>query len=283
MDSYIGRTIALYGDTGAGKTAQAGEYAKYVKKTRNKKAVLFCSDRGGYDTIAPLVRAGLIEVVELGPGDDPWIWIAEASKGKGYSPSEVGLVIYDSATSQGECLLRAAASSPFQIGQRPVQKFAVSRGTQTLSVANNTDAHYGVIQTFLADAMWDSSWLTRKGIDVLWTFSTHRSEEQDRTPVIGPKLAGKALTASIPKWFKYCFRIVSIAQDDTNAPIHRLYLAEHAELAGLGHSFGNARVPLDATPLPVYIEPASIIEAMLAIDAAQKEADVKLAAEFNGE
>lgn len=233
---------------------------------------------GGYDTVAPLVRAGIIDVTLLSPTDDPWIWIDEAVSGKGLA-EDIGLVVFDSATSQSEALLSACAKSDFQIGQRPNQKFVVSRGKDVLKVGNNTDAHYGVVQTFMLDAIWKSTWLTHKGIDVLWTFSTHRSEEQDRTPILGPKLAGKALTASIPKWFNYTFRIVSIPQED-RAPVHRLYLSEHTELAGMGHSFGNSRGPIDASPLPPYVEPASITEAMQLIEAAQKEADARLAEEL---
>src|SRR6185503_19603605 len=120
------------------------------------------------------------------------------------------LAIFDSGTSQSEALLSACAHSEWQIGQRPNQKFTVSRGKRSLVVPTNTDAHYGVVQSFMLDAIWKSTWLTRKGIDVLWTFSVLRGEELDRTPILGPKLAGKALTAAIPKWFKYTFLLSSI-------------------------------------------------------------------------
>ena len=275
---YIGRTIALYGDTGAGKTAQIGEYAKYVYKTRGKKTLLLASDMGGYDTIAPLVRAGVVCVRELDPTSDPWIWINEAINGSQLT-DEIGCVAFDSATSQSEALLTSCHQSLVQIGQQRTQRFTVSQGKQNLTVSINNEAHYGVVQGFMLDAIWKSTWLTRKGVDVLWTFSVHRGEEQDRTPILGPKLAGKALTAAIPKWFKYTFRIVSIPADGA-PPTHRLYLTEHSELAGMGHSFGNSRQPLDSTPLPAYIEPASIIEAMRLIEAAQKEADERLILEL---
>jgi hypothetical protein len=219
---------------------------------------------------------------ELGPDDDPWIWIDDAATGKGRSPitSDTGLVVIDSGTSIAEQLLSACSHADFQIGQQRTQKFQVSKGDKTLNVAINNEAHYGVVQGFLLDVIWKSTWLTRQGIDVLWTFSVHRGEEQDRTPILGPKLAGKALTAAIPKWFRYCWRIASIPQDGTE-PIHRLYLTEHSELAGLGHSFGNSRYPLGVTPLPPYIEPASIPEALRLIEEGQKEADSMLDQELN--
>jgi len=276
---FLAKTIALYGDSGSGKTTQAGEYAKFIRKTRNANTVLYTSDLGGYDSIAPLVRLGVVRPVDLAPDSDPWIWIDDAVSGKGCDES-TGLAIFDSGTSMSEALLTAASHADFQIGQQRTQRFTVSKGAKALNVSINNEAHYGVVQGFMLDAIWKSTWLTRRGIDVLWTFSVHRGEEQDRTPILGPKLAGKALTAAIPKWFKYTFRIASVPQSDTE-PVHRLYLTEHSELAGLGHSFGNARYPLGATSkLPAYIEPASIPGALDLIEKGQAEAEALIKAEL---
>ena len=278
-----GTTIALYGDSGSGKTTQAGEYAKYVKKTRGKDSVLYTSDLGGFDSISALERAKILTPGEMLPGEDPWIWIDEACSGrvngKELDPERIGLAIFDSATSQSEALLTACSHSDFQIGQQKTQRFTVSRGQKSLVVSINNEAHYGVVQQFMLDAIWKSTWLIHKGIDVFWTFSVHRGEEQDRTPILGPKLAGKALTAAIPKWFKYTFRIASIPQDN-ESPRHVLYVTEHPELAGLGHSFGNARYPLGVTPLPATIEPASVVSAIKLIEQGQQEADLLLAQEM---
>lgn len=282
---YRGLTFALYSDTGGGKTTQAGELARYVRKTRGKNAVLYSSDLGGYASISPLVRLGVIRPIELNPElDDPWIWIDDAVSGKGCDET-TGLAIFDSGTSQAEALLSAASHADFQIGQQKTQRFAVSKPAfgdktaRTLTVSSNNEAHYGVVQGFLLDAIWKSTWLTRRGIDVLWTFSVHRGEEQDRTPILGPKLAGKALTPSIPKWFNYTWRLTSVALEGAE-PVHRLYLSEAPELAGMGHSFGNSRHPLGADPLPPYIEPASITEAMRLIEEGQAQADAKERAEL---
>ncbi len=132
----------------------------------------------------------------------------------------------------------------------------------------------------MLDAIWKSTWLTRKGIDVLWTFSVHRGEEQDRTPILGPKLAGKALTAAIPKWFTYTFRIASIPGLGDEVPRHVLYTTEHGELAGLGHSFGNSRVPLGVEPLPAVVDPANLATVFELLEVKQAEADEKLKLEL---
>lgn len=277
-EPYIGKTIALYAESGRGKTTQAGEYAKFVRKTRGQNAVLNTSDLGGYDSIAPLVRLGIVKPNQFNPQDDAWIWIDDACSGKNCDET-TGLAIFDSGTSMAEALLTACSHSDFQIGQQKTQRFSVNRGAKSLSVSINNEAHYGVVQGFLLDAIWKSTWLTRKGIDVIWTFSVHRGEEQDRTPILGPKLAGKALTAAIPKWFNYTFRLDTETREGAN-PEHVLYTSVQSELAGLGHSFGNIRSPLGVTPPPAIIRPASIIVAMEELERAQKEADIQIKAEL---
>jgi hypothetical protein len=277
--SYVGRTIALYALTGAGKTTQAGEYAKYVKRTRGLDTVLNSSDRGGYNSLGPLVRAGIIHPNELSPEDDAFIWLDEAARGVNVDPSKVGCVIFDSGSSCSEALLSAVSKADFQVGQQKTQKFVVAKGSKNLSVAINNQAHYGIVQQYMLDAIWTSTWLTKKGIDVIWTFTVYKGEEQDSTPILGPKLAGKALTAEIPKWFQYTFRMDSIPVEGAE-PRHVLYTTEHTELAGLGHSFGNARYPLGATPLPAVIEPASLVTVIELIEQGQKEADELIKAEL---
>jgi hypothetical protein len=278
--SYTGKTIALYSLTGGGKTTQVGEYAKYVKRTRGLGTVLNSCDRGGYLSIAPLVRAGIITPNELGPDDDPFIWLDEGVRGVRVDPEKTGCVVFDSGSSASEALLSRIAKADFQVGQQKTQKFVVAKGEKNLSVAINNQAHYGIAQQYMLDAIWTSTWLTRKGIDVIWTFTVYRGEEQDSTPILGPKLAGKALTAEIPKWFEYTFRLDSIPVDGAE-PRHVLYTSEHSELGGMGHSFGNSRYPLGVTPLPAVIEPASLVEAIELIEKGQQEADEKLKEELN--
>lgn len=278
--TYRGVTFGLFGDSGSGKTTQAGEWAKHVKKTRGKSAVLHSSDLGGFDSLGPLIRKGVVKPVELEPKSDPWIWINDAVEGK-HLTADDGYAIFDGGTSMSEALMTACHESPFQIGQQKTQKFTVSRGAgqDSLTVGINNEAHYGVVQGYMLDAIWRSMWLTRRGVDVLWTFGVLRSEEQDHTPILGPKLAGRALTPSVPKWFRYFFRLVSQPRTEA-APLHRLYLAEYPELAGLGHSFGNARFPLDGGELPPYVEPASLVKAMELIEEGQRRADEALDAEL---
>lgn len=264
-----GRTIEQIGDSGSGKTSQFGELAKdHFRKTR-KKSILHTADRGGYDSIQPLIDLEIVEVDELSPDDDPWIWINRATSGDfSAQRDDIALEGFDSGSSIADVLMDAAAYADFQIGQQRTQKFSVkakSSSKDSLTVALNNEAHYGLVQQFMLKQIRQSTYLINRGTDVLWNFVLFRGEGQDGTPILGPKLAGKALTPFLPKEFRYTFRLVAIPQDN-QLPIHRLFLTTHPELAGTGHSFGNARYPLGADPLPPFIEPADIVQALELIE-----------------
>lgn len=183
----------------------------------------------------------------------------------------------------GDILLTACHKADFQVGQQRTQKFTVSKGTgstaSSLNVSIANEAHYGVVQGFMLDAIRRSTWRIDKGVDVLWTFALLRGEGQDRTPILGPKLCGRALTPFLPKEFRFTLRLDVIPQDGA-PPRHLLYTTAHSELAGLGYSFGNIRCPLGVEPPPAVIEPASLVLAMEALQAAQIAADLQLAEEL---
>lgn len=273
-----GRTIAVYGDTGTGKTTQLGEVAKARFKSTGLRTRLNTSDRGGFGPILPHIKVGIIVPNVLAEADDPWVWLDACTSS---CPDEFGIDAYDSATSLGEGILTWIKNSPQKIGQQNTQRFKVG-GKAELQIGLNNESHYGIVQGFLLEQMWRSTWLTTKGStpDVIWTFGLDRDEKADKTLVVGPKVAGHALTAHIPKWFNYTFRLVSVPVPGDSAR-HLLYTQEQPDLNGMGVSFGNPRYPLDAaTPLPAVIEPASIVEALRLIEQGQEEAENNLRMEL---
>jgi hypothetical protein len=179
----------------------------------------------------------------------------------------------------GDILLTACTQADFQIGQQRTQKFTVAKGAQNLTVAINNEAHYGVVQGFMLNAIRQSTWLINRERDVLWTFALLRGESQDRTPILGPKLCGKALTPFLPKEFKYTFRL-DVEMRGDEQPEHVLYTTAHEELAGTGHSFGNIRCPLGVDPPPAVIRPASLIRVFEELEKSHEEADARLAEEL---
>ena len=273
------RTICLFGDTGSGKTTLGGELAKDGFKQNRTRTILHAADMGGFESIKALINLGVIEVDTPSEDADPWNWINAAVSTP--PADDVGLVVFDSATSMSESLLSYIAKSDLKVGAQNTQKFTVSKGKgDTLTVGANNMNHYGVVQTFMLDMIWKSTWMSKRGPDVLWTFSTDRGENTLEQSLVGPKLAGHALTPAIPKWFNYTFRVASIPVVES-APRHVLYLQEQAENNGAVMGFGNARYSLDATsPLPLSIEPASLVDALRLIEEGQAEAETNLRLEL---
>lgn len=273
-----GRTIAVYGDTGSGKTSQIGELAKALFKARRFRTLLRAADRGGCRQLRPMEKLGFLIVEAMEESSDPWVWLNEGVSKK--PEDDIGLIAFDSATSLGEMILNHITKSSQKVGQQNTQKFNVGSG---LMVGLNNESHYGLVQSFMLEQMWKSTWLTLKGAqpDILWTFGLDRDEKVDRSLVVGPKVAGHALTSQVPKWFNYCFRLVSVPVPGEPAR-HLLYTQEQPDINGMGVSFGNPRYPLDASSvLPAVIEPASIAEALRLIEQGEVEAEENLKREMD--
>lgn len=278
----LGRTVGLFGLSGTGKTSQAGEYAKWIKKTTGKRTILNAADFGGYDVLEPHVAIGLIEPNSLKAGDNPWVWINKAATTP--PPKDVGLVVYDSGTSIGESLLADCAQQAakgIQIGQEKIFKLTIPTKEGPLVIGANNKAQYGLVQTYMLDMIKRSTWLAKNhGVDVLWTFGEHSGEDANDDPVVGPKLVGKALTGTLPKELQYILRLDVQVSPGASAK-HVLYTQQQPDRKGLGYSFANARYPLDATTaLPPVIEPASLITFWDLVETAKKEAAAKLLAEI---
>ena len=284
--SQRGRSILLYGDSGDGKTALVGEMAEYVIKTEGKRTRLYSSDRGGSETIRPYIDdikfkgKPVIELVELGTGD-PWMFLNKAVRGftrgadgkwnAGVS-EEIGLWAFEGMTSIADALMQNLAQKAAQgtnIGGGGNVNFNISADGESIKVGGNNQSHYGVVQTRIVEEVWESQrlpgWL-------IWTAAAKRDDDPNAAgKVLGPAVAGKALTGEVPRWFVYTYRVAAVPGGPGQTERHILYLGDHQDVASGGaKGLGNTRVPLD-TPkgvVPASIEPASIVKAIEAIKGA---------------
>lgn len=284
------RTILLYGRTRAGKSTQIGELAEHVHKTTGKITRLYSADRGGFDPILPHMELGIIQVVSKAE-TDPWIFLNKAVRGyvrqsgkwvlDAKDNERIGLWAFESMTAFSDDLMASMARKAGEnvnIGGGANISFTVSGDGESLKVSGSNMAHYGVCQTRITEEVWESQKLP--GEYVLWTASASKDEDREGGgKVIGPAVAGKALTAEVPRWFNLTFRIDCVPAQQGKGEKHILYLGNSIDMgAGNAVSLGNTRTALDAPELPTTIEPASIVKALGLIDGGYKVALEKVRA-----
>lgn len=279
-------TILLYGDTGDGKTPMIGEYAEADFIRTGKITRLYAGDPGGWRTIIPHVRLGIIRVVPVRDLPFPWEWVDTISKGKlpvavpnqpnpkwivdKAENDRTGTYAFEGMTAFADILMQDAAreaAAGRNIGGQP-PAFKLQQGETKW--AGNSQSHYGNVQTVMQMAIQES---LRLPGNVIWTAMAKRASDADlNSPILGPQLVGKAVTSDIPRWFVFTFRLMAIPGNDLTGKKaeHRIYFDDHEERNTSGaKGLGNLRMPLDAFDadaagndknIPPYISPASIME-----------------------
>lgn len=276
-------TILLFGPTGSGKTAQIGELAEYYFKQSHKRTRLYSADRGGWETIKPYVKLGIIEAIPM--FGDPWNWIDHVVKGDKLIDgkwaagidSDIAMYAFEGMTSIADSVMSwmaEAAGRGVNIGGGGSFSFTAGEGQDRMKIGSNNMAHYSVAQQQVYEKSTQSQFLPGT---VLWTAGDRRGEDDSNGGVVGPQVAGKALTGEVPRWFKYTFRLaVEILPGDTAK--HVLYTDRHIEMAskGLAQGISNARIPLsggDAVKIPEKIEPASLVRVLDLLNQRQDAAE----------
>ena len=281
-------TVLLYGRSNSGKSTQIGVMAEHVYKTTGKKTRLYTADKGGIDPILPYVNLDIIEAVEMGD-TSPFIFLNKAANGyirsgegkwvKDDAANEkVGCYAFESMRGIAEALMAEMAkkaSEGVSIGGGANISFGVQSDGEALKISGMNMAMFGVAQARMTEEIWASQRLNAQYI--LWTSSVSKDEDGVSTgKVLGPDVIGKALTAEVPRWFHYTFRIDVLPAQSGKPERHILYLGSHVDLnAGNAAGLGNIRRPLDAPALTTTtVEPANLVTAInLVRDASQKAAE----------
>ena len=289
-------TILLYGRSNAGKTAQVGVLAEWVYKTTGKKTRLYTADKGGLDVIAPHAQLGIIDVVEI-LDTNAFIFLDKAvngavrnSEGKWVQDAErnaeIGCYAFESLRGIAEELMLEMARAGINgtnIGGGSNVSFTMKGDDETLKIGGNNMAHFGVAQATMTEKVWTSFKLNAPFI--IWTSSVSKDDDSNAGgKVLGPDVIGKALTAEVPRWFNYTYRIDGQPAAQGKPERHILYMGSHVDVsAGNAAAVGNIRRPIDAPPLTVLtIEPADIVKALeMSINSAHEAAKAAISRRLN--
>lgn len=234
----------FYGDTGEGKTAQLGSWAKYVKQSTGKGVRLYTAESGGLGTIEHLIEAGLIDVWDISTRPNHFETLDLAARGYWFNAADPTKVVppdaavydryggfaFEGATAFGEMLLdelRVKGAANEIIGaEKAPQQFT----SGTLRIAGSNQTHYGIVQSRVRKAINDSQ---RLPVHILWTARELKVRDEDdpkKQYVYGPLLAGQAATLAMPAWFGHTIHISSrktITVGADKKPIERIQRKAH--------------------------------------------------------
>ena len=281
--------LLLYGLTNAGKTTQLIELIKYVAKETSKPALVNVTDWGSLATLKTCAAStpGLLEIEQYVYPTDPFVWIDAVCLGKrsvngkwvAYDPTKYCLIAMESLTGMGDLTLNALGhqvAEGKQVGGQAMAapKLAIQASGYVINIAANSPTHYGMAQKYLLERVWQSQSL---GVPVLWTahedvaMPSKRDDQGNLRPevavdlgvqgMIGPLVAGHALTMHLAKYFVYTFRLKEEVKP--SGSVHTLWTTRHKD--GLYEGLANNRAPLRST-VPAKVTPANVVQVLQALE-----------------
>jgi len=269
-------SICIYGLTGAGKTTQAKEMARVIRKFvgEDKHMRLVSANADGWKVIQPAVDLGIVNPTWLLSRKEDRQWLYNRVT-QGWWPlnpqdpesplipphqqkdlAQVGGTFFDSGTDFADDMMsmgvkKEAASSTYRMSaSEPAHKYSEGPKGDEDSFGAPGKAHYGVVQNRIGDFIKQSRNLPNQFI--IWTFLEDRGKDPSRgTPIYGPDLPGQALGGKVPSWFGRTIRLSSHLTSDGN--VRRMWLHNHYQQGDPVPYLANARDYIDA-PLPLYFE-----------------------------
>ncbi len=286
-------TFLIWGDSGDGKTSLIGDFAWTLFKEAGLRTRLYCLDGGGWGSIQPEVEMGAIEPIDALGAQYPWEFLDEMVAGKvpnqqeGAKPAwipdwlggKIGAWAFEGLTAVGDLLLRDLAQKSakgIRIGGDPPVLFKDGGVT----VGGNNQGHYGVVQRRIADLVAKSQLLP--GF-IIWTaLALRATDDNRRITVLGPQLAGKALTAAAPRWFGNTLRIGQFPTGPGKPRERRLYFQDHEDPENPGiKCLAKVRA---AKEFPLndlgYVTPPRLHLILAGIEESQRKRHAQMAAEL---
>lgn len=281
------RTILMYARSRGGKTTLVDELAQDLYVKTGKPSLIYFIDKGGIGPYRPSIKLGIIELIEQ-LNTDPWFFLSKAAQGYVRDAqgkwvkadiSKYAMVGYESMTAFSDefmnSLAEKAAGGLNIGGQGGVSITINGDNNESLKIGGNNMSHYNVVQTRILSEIWKSQKLTVPY--VVWTASQSKDDDQNAGgKVLGPAIAGKAMTAELLRQFDLTFRLDCSPAQGTTPEKHTLYLGNSVDIAsGNAVALGNTRIPLaqGVKELPSKIEPASLVGALNLIAKAEEEAE----------
>ena len=217
----MARTGVIYGESGTRKTTAVADFARYIYERTGKLTNLLSFDGGGWGPCQPLIDIGvirafrptfaiplpMIRLISLGywPENPDETQVSKLN----FVPcdwSEIGGAAVEGLTSISTTIMRHLADKQIKTGEEATSPFSqriLQDGeVREITFAGNSRAHYGFVQNQIKGMVLQFGTLPYEY--VLFTALEARTEEDDRTTIYGPAVAGKKGTAEIPSLVGDC-------------------------------------------------------------------------------
>lgn len=224
----MARSGIIYGDSGTLKSTAAKHFSHYIYERTGKETFLLSMDGGGWGPMQPEIDAGLISAYrcnvevplptlrKISQGYWPANVLAERAAETDLVPIDFrrfGGMAVEGVTSISQAMMRHLADRGIRTGEDPTSPFKqqvrVNGAVVTEQFAGNSRAHYNFVQNQLYSLITNFNSLPLEY--VLFTGLEARAEEDDRTLIYGPQIAGKKATALIPSWVGDCIHAQGFA------------------------------------------------------------------------
>lgn len=220
----MARSGTIYGSSGSFKTSQIKRLARYIAERTGKTTKLLSMDGGGWEPCRPEVEAGMIEPYKVEANVLPLILLRKMSQGywpedpDETDPASINLVPIDWAktgaiavegwTSISQATMRYLPDKGISVGGEDRNKLGsnmsfalpvhVERQVVQETFGSNTRGDFGFTQNFLYSLVTNFNSLPCEY--VLYTALESKTEDDDRSTVYGPAIAGKKATSQCGAW-----------------------------------------------------------------------------------
>lgn len=224
----MARSGIIYGDSNTLKSTAGKHFSHYIYERTGKCTLLLSLDGGGWIPMQPEIDAGIISAYRCNI-EVPLPTLRKISQG--YWPlntaatraaetdlrlvdwAKFGGMIVEGVTSISQAMMRHLADKGIKTGEDATSPFAqsvlVDGKVVSEQFAGSSRAHYNFVQNQLYSLITNFNSLPCEY--VLFTGLEARSEEDDRTLIYGPQIAGKKATALIPSWVGDCIHSQGIS------------------------------------------------------------------------
>jgi len=306
------RLDLVYGESGAGKTTWALAIAQWFWLKKKLKTRWYLGDGGG-ETIRQVIAAyggePFIEIWEYPlwkhpfettnkmmaggwplDASDPESPISEPGRGYEWVRTNYGLYVYEGLTSMADYLMGDAEGG---LADRMAKGMTLNNDDSfkfvdgSLKVGGNSRTHYGLVQRRIPHMLRENA---RVPLFKIWT--AHETRAEDKTTnetIIGPDVAGKALTSKIMGSFGHSIHLTKAAKLVKKKDLHstkmieelvaerRAYTESHYDPNGTNFAryLANVRIP-EGCPdgvIPLYYSPPEPLKFYADLETAQRLAN----------